>query len=154
MNLASCLALLSCLYFTVSFLEYFMQHQSYYNNILLRSSLQALLRCADGTYYFYVELESFSNPSDRDFDGGCCDPACDVCENYFIFCLRQPGYDEGSNLCPYGSFSTAADPDSGSSLQFSTGNDALAPNVDNPIRFAGNTWPVSLRTWAAYVPML
>lgn len=104
--------------------------------------LQALPRPTAGTYYFYVELQWFSNPMNRDHDGGCCDPGCGNCDNYFIFCLRQAGYDEASDVCPYGTFSTAANLRSGSYLEFQSGVN-LASNVPNPVRFAGSAWPVS-----------
>ena len=96
-----------------------------------------------GTYDFYVELQSFSNPSSTDSNGDCCDIGCDSCENYFIFCLRQPGHDEDSNTCPYGSFSTGAKPVEGTYVEFNTGDDALAPFIPNPLKFGGSTWPVS-----------
>ena len=110
-----------------------------------------LPRPAHGTYYFFVELQSFNNPGNRDFDGGCCEPGCGACDNYFIFCLRPSGYDQNSNVCPYGSYSTSAKPREGSSLTFSTGSTALASNVPNPVRFAGGVWPVSILYVATYV---
>lgn len=108
---------------------------------LLFLTTSLLPRSAEGTYYFFVELESYSNPSNRDHDGGCCDPDCGSCDNYFIFCLRQAGYDRNSNGCPYGSSSSSANVESGSSLVFSTGSSALASGVPNPVQFAGNAWP-------------
>ena len=102
-------------------------------------------RRAEASYDFYVELQSFSNPSNQDHDGGCCDFNCGTCDNYFVLCLRQAGFNEGSNSCPYGTHSTAANPVSGSSLQFNTGHDALAPNIPNPARYGGAVWPVSLK---------
>ena len=98
-----------------------------------------------------MELESYSNPSNRDHDGGCCDPDCGSCDNYFIFCLRQAGYDRNSNGCPYGSSSSSANVESGSSLVFSTGSSALASGVPNPVRFAGNAWPVSIELSIEYL---
>jgi hypothetical protein len=105
--------------------------------------IAALLRSAEGTYTFFVELQSFSNPGDRDHDGGCCEIGCGSCDNYFIVCLRQDGFDENSHSCPYGGFSTSANPVSESSFQFSTGANALATGIRNPYRFNGNIWPVS-----------
>lgn len=98
--------------------------------------------CA-AVYAFYVEAVSFNNPGNQDFDGGCCDLDCSACENYFIFCLRQSGYDTSSNLCPYSSFSTSSDTQSSSSITFGIGSDGIANGVANPIEFRGPTWPVS-----------
>ena len=109
-----------------------------------------VLRCT-GTYYFYVELQSFNNPGNEDYDGGCCDVGCGSCDNYFILCLRQPGYNVYDDFCPYGSFSTSSDPDSGSALTFTTGPNALATHVPNPLEYAGNTWPVSVNRWLGLV---
>ena len=118
--------------------------------IILNDVRGQVLRCT-GTYYFYVELQSFNNPGNEDYDGGCCDVGCGSCDNYFILCLRQPGYDVHDNFCPYGSFSTSSDPDSGSALTFTTGPNALAPHVPNPLEYAGNTWPVSVNRWLGLV---
>ena len=93
-----------------------------------------------GTYYFYVEVQSFSNPGNQDSNENCCDIGCGNCDNYFIFCLRAYGYD--GDICPYGSFSTSSNVQGGSSLTFSTGSSALANNVPNPLQYAGTTWPV------------
>ena len=103
--------------------------------------LQVLQGCR-ATYYFYVEVNEYSNPQNKDKNGNCCDLDCSVCENYFIFCLRQSGYDQTSNTCPYGVFSTSGNAQAGSNLQFSAGTN-LDSSVTNPLQFAGNTWPVS-----------
>ena len=34
-------------------------------------------------------LKSFSNPSNKDLNGDCCEPSCRSCDYYLEICLKQ-----------------------------------------------------------------
>ena len=49
--------------------------------------LQSWVACGQGGQVSLL-FRSFSNPSSRTMSGACCDPACAVCNYYFVFCIR------------------------------------------------------------------
>ena len=84
-------------------------------------------------FRFEVEITSYSNPSNREADGDCCDDffgSCnDNCEPYYDFvCLRQSGHNTADlSTCPLG----------GVSGEYDTGDTVTISE--------SGAWPVSIR---------
>lgn len=105
---------------------------------------------AKGAYTLQVEVFSYSNPEHRDFEGACCDFAiigCGKCESDFRFCVRSYGTSATTNSCPTSSvyYTSGPIPGSPSSYNFNTQGEIYpGANVNNPLVFTGDSWPVSL----------
>ncbi len=94
----------------------------------------------DAYYILRVKVDTYNNPQHEDFNGGCCEPSCSDCDNYFEFCLRRKGWSMTSVLCPLGFRSSEGASISDDTLTFGS---QIASNLANPVEFTGNNWEVS-----------
>ncbi len=109
------------------------------------SIFQDILCNAD--YTLEIRAISYSNPSNRDYNGDCCDPgffSCNKCDVDFKFCVRAKGTSATSTGCWY-SVKTSDDKSDSSGITFpSSGELYGGAGLKNPITFSRTgSWPVS-----------
>ena len=98
-------------------------------------------------YTLEIRAIAYSNPSNRDYDGACCDPgffSCNKCDVDFKFCVRAKGTSATSTSCWY-SLKTSDDKSDSSGITFpSSGELYGGAGLTNPITFSRTgSWPVS-----------
>ena len=81
-------------------------------------------------------FRAFSNPSNLLLSGDCCDPACAVCNYYFLFCIR----DESSSASCLVSGKTKTYHNY-KHLVFTYG-DSLGNGWQNPVEGSFSSWKV------------
>ena len=113
---------------------------------------------AEGVYSLDVLVSSYSNQHNRTFNSQCCRVNCSGCDSIFLFCLRPAGFDQNSDACPLGSYSSAGFPVNSTTVVFSFGTFRQnVGNISNPLVFVGDSWPVSLfvcRVKSTHKPLL
>ncbi len=94
----------------------------------------------DASYRFYVRAHTYCNPNQQTSNGNCCDICWfDECDNYFEFCLRSRGTAMSSSFCTLGLYTSQ-----GSITSDDSTFESLIGNLDNPLVYTGNNWPVSV----------
>lgn len=103
-----------------------------------------------GDYQLNIRVHTYSNPSHRHRDGGCCDfsfrslffPGCySDCDNIFVFCLRPAGFFHRDLSCPLNKRTSGEV--GGDSLSFDIGE--RVGSLPNPIPISvQGPWMVSI----------
>ena len=99
------------------------------------------MQLTQADYVLEVRAHSYKNSGHGDGSGACCDPFCGICDNLFVFCLRESSTanDGNPNNCPLGRYNTMEYIED-DSFTFSS---PIASGVPNPMIFTGSVWPVS-----------
>lgn len=102
-------------------------------------------------YTLEVRAISYSNPSNKDYNGDCCDIGfftCNKCDVDFHFCVRAKGTSGATTSCWY-SKTTTDDKSDSSGITFpATGPLYSGAGLNNPVTFSrAGSWPVS-HNWA------
>ena len=83
-----------------------------------------------------VQVLRYENPSNRDFEGRCCDVPCeDSCDVSFTFCAQAYGSSNFSAICHYGHYTTIGYPISNGNASFPVGSTIAGSTVPNPMVF-------------------
>ena len=73
--------------FVLSFIHSSIHFDIYLFVCLLLYVRQVKVSCGPGGQLSLL-FRSFSNPSSQTLSGACCDPLCEACNYYFVFCIR------------------------------------------------------------------
>lgn len=98
-------------------------------------SIQALISAGPGGK-LSVLLKSFSNPSNIDLNGQCCDATCRSCDYYLKICLKQTA---GGSCVAYATTKTY---DNTKYIVFKV-NEAFSSGGRNPVVWAFSSWKVT-----------
>ena len=97
-------------------------------------SVQVLISAGPGGK-LSVLLKSFSNPSNVDLNGQCCDATCRSCDYYLKICLKQTS---GGSCVAYATTKTY---DNTKYIVFKV-NEAFSSGGRNPVVWAFSSWKV------------
>ena len=97
-------------------------------------SIQVLISAGPGGK-LSVLLKSFSNPSNVDLNGQCCDATCRSCDYYLKICLKQTS---GGSCVAYATTKTY---DNTKYIVFKV-NEAFSSGGRNPVVWAFPSWKV------------
>ena len=97
-------------------------------------SIQVLISAGPGGK-LSVLLKSFSNPSNVDLNGQCCDATCRSCDYYLKICLKQTS---GGSCVAYATTKTY---DNTKYIVFKV-NEAFSSGGRNPVVWAFSSWKV------------
>ncbi len=92
-------------------------------------------------YVVQIELESYSNPSNRRLNGECCDQIDNTnctnepgrCDTYFSYCLRR--FNTNTNGCP--DLGTVVRSENASDRNFITFSQPIVLGLTNPLNLPG-----------------